>query len=115
MIREGGAPRSSPTFRSRSTSFTPESLIARWTKSGDAAGSIGTTTAPRKRIPQKHAIHSPELGAHRRTRSPGLMPWSRSAWLQNEAPGQLPIRQLFPAVPAGFDDGHITGKARKII
>src|SRR5713101_6753334 len=85
MIIDGGAPGSSICWRSRKISFTPASLIARWTKSGDAAESIGTTTAPRNRIPQKQATHSAELGPQRRTRSPGTTPRPASAALHKRA------------------------------
>src|SRR5256885_8002511 len=44
--------------------------MARPTKSGDAVGSIGTTMAPRRRIPQKHATHSAEFRPQSRTQSP---------------------------------------------
>src|SRR5689334_22639081 len=45
---------------------------------------MGTTTAPRKRIPQKHATQSAELAPHSRTRSPGAIPALPSVELQDK-------------------------------
>ena len=50
------------------------SRATRAAKSGVAPSSIGTTTAPRRRQPQKAAIHSAPLGPQRSTRSPVRTP-----------------------------------------
>ena len=55
-------------------SLTAASRATRLANSGVAVSSIGTTTAPRRRQPQKATSHSAELGAQRRTRSLVRMP-----------------------------------------
>src|SRR6185437_15844898 len=55
------------------------SRATRETKSGVAASSNGTATAPSSRQAQKEAIHSALLGPQSRTRSPVRMPLWRSS------------------------------------
>src|SRR5690349_4560718 len=63
---------------------------------------MGTTTAPRKRIPQKHATHSAELAPHRRTRSPGAIPVLPSVELQDrecaESSAYVSFSRRYPRV-----------------
>src|SRR5256885_13283432 len=66
MIRR--PPRS--TLFPYTTLFRSVSRATREAKSKVAPSSMGTTIAPRRRQPQKAAIHSALLAPHSRTRSP---------------------------------------------